>query len=159
MNNMHISTRLILAFGLAYLFMIVIALIAFSGWENALSITVALLVLGAIFGVLIGAVFVRSITNPLRAAITVAQQISAGNLSVAIDFHGKDGLGRLFDTLRDMRASLQTMVHEVRNGAVSIASASSEITAGNMDLSNRTEAQASSLEETASAMEQLTSTV
>ena len=159
MNNIHISTRLILAFGLAYLFMIVIALIAFSGWEYALSITVALLALGAVFGVLIGTVFVRSITNPLRDAIAVAREISAGDLSVAIDFHGKDGLGRLFDALRDMRANLQTMVHEVRMGAISIASASSEIAAGNLDLSNRTEAQAGSLEETASAMEQLTSTV
>jgi methyl-accepting chemotaxis protein-1 (serine sensor receptor) len=40
-----------------------------------------------------------------------------------------------------------------------IATASSEIAHGNLDLSSRTEQQAGALEETASAMEQLTSTV
>ncbi|MDP1282436.1 methyl-accepting chemotaxis protein, partial [Klebsiella pneumoniae] len=40
-----------------------------------------------------------------------------------------------------------------------IATATAEIAAGNLDLSARTEAQAGSIEETASAMEQLTATV
>jgi methyl-accepting chemotaxis protein len=48
---------------------------------------------------------------------------------------------------------------EVRRSTDAIASASAEIAAGNMNLSSRTEAQASSLEETAAAMEELTSTV
>ncbi len=48
---------------------------------------------------------------------------------------------------------------EVRDSTYAIADASSEIAAGNMNLSGRTEAQASSLEETAAAMEELTSTV
>ncbi|WP_174237442.1 methyl-accepting chemotaxis protein [Sulfuriferula nivalis] len=139
--------------------MIVIALLAFSGWEYAMTATIVLLLVGAIFGFLIGIVFVRSITTPMRAAIAVTNQIAKGDLSVAIDFHGKDGLGRLFDALRDMRTNLQALIVDVRSGVVSISSASSEIAAGNLDLSNRTEAQAGSLEETASAMEELTSTV
>ncbi|HEY5512024.1 MAG TPA: methyl-accepting chemotaxis protein, partial [Geomonas sp.] len=44
-------------------------------------------------------------------------------------------------------------------GADSIATATEEIAAGNLDLSQRTEEQASALEETASSMEELTSTV
>ncbi|MBV8665637.1 MAG: hypothetical protein JO269_04055, partial [Burkholderiaceae bacterium] len=48
---------------------------------------------------------------------------------------------------------------QVRTGTDAIASASSEIATGNLDLSARTEAQASSLEETAASMEELTSTV
>ena len=47
----------------------------------------------------------------------------------------------------------------MRTGTESIASASSQIATGNLDLSWRTEQQASSLEETASSMEELTSTV
>ncbi|WP_124950909.1 methyl-accepting chemotaxis protein, partial [Sulfuriferula thiophila] len=159
MNNINISTRLTLAFGLSYLFMIVIALIAFSGWESAKIIVMTLLVVGALMGSVIGVLFVRSITGPLRQAIQVTQQISQGDLTANIDFQSKDGLGRLFDALREMNASLVKIVSEVRVGTETIASASSEIAAGNLDLSNRTEAQAGSLEETASAMEELTSTV
>jgi len=47
----------------------------------------------------------------------------------------------------------------VRRGTQTITTASREISAGNVDLSSRTEQQASSLEKTASAMEELTSTV
>jgi methyl-accepting chemotaxis protein-1 (serine sensor receptor) len=47
----------------------------------------------------------------------------------------------------------------VRDSSMSIATASAEIAAGNMNLSGRTEQQASSLEETASSLEELTSTV
>jgi methyl-accepting chemotaxis protein len=47
----------------------------------------------------------------------------------------------------------------VRDGTDAITTASGEIAAGNIDLSARTEEQASSLEETAASMEELTSTV
>ncbi|MHB8849219.1 MAG: methyl-accepting chemotaxis protein, partial [Burkholderiales bacterium] len=159
MNNINIGTRLTLAFGLAYAFMVMIALIAFSGWDHALSIVIAILVVGGITGFIIGMYFVRSITHPLRKAIEITNKIASGDLTADIDFVGKDGLGRLFNALREMNQSLSTLVGEVHIGTQSIASASSEIAAGNLDLSNRTEAQAGSLEETASAMEELTATV
>ncbi len=159
MNNISISTRLVLAFGLAYAFMVMIALIAFSGWDHAFVAVVAILVLGGIVGFVIGVYFVRSVTHPLRKAIEITNKIAAGDLTADIDFVGKDGLGRLFDALREMNQSLSSLVGEVHVGTQSIASASSEIAAGNLDLSNRTEAQAGSLEETASAMEELTATV
>ena len=47
----------------------------------------------------------------------------------------------------------------MREGSLSVASASSQITAGNRDLSLRTETQSSALEETAASMEELSSTV
>jgi len=61
--------------------------------------------------------------------------------------------------LKGMNDALGRIVREVQGGTTAIASASSQIAAGNLDLSTRTEQQASSLEETASSMEQLTATV
>jgi methyl-accepting chemotaxis protein len=58
-----------------------------------------------------------------------------------------------------MNDNLQSIVGQVRAGTDVISTAASEIATGNLDLSARTEQQASSLEETASSMEELTSTV
>ena len=78
MNNINISTRLILAFGLAYLFMLVIAFIAFSGWEHAHEIIITLLVVGGCVGTIIGVYFVRSITQPLSIAIEITKKLHQG---------------------------------------------------------------------------------
>jgi methyl-accepting chemotaxis protein len=58
--------------------------------------------------------------------------------------------------IREMQTSLQRIVAQVRSGTDMIANASSEISAGNSDLSLRTEKQAHSLGRTATSMNELT---
>ena len=89
---------------------------------------------------------------------SIASSIANGDLAVAIDTHGNDK-GSLLYEMKEMRNSLVDIVGQVRSGTETIGTASREIAAGNIDLSARTEMQASSLEKTASAMEELTSTV
>ncbi|MGK5048097.1 methyl-accepting chemotaxis protein [Janthinobacterium sp. GB4P2] len=101
----------------------------------------------------------HNISGPLRAAIDVARQVAQGDLTVQVDVRSKDETGELMQALKDMTASLLRIVTEVRGGTQAIATASRQIASGNIDLSARTEQQASSLEETASSMEELTSTV
>jgi methyl-accepting chemotaxis protein len=59
--------------------------------------------------------------------------------------------------LRKMNENLANIVGEVREGADSIAMAATSLASGNLDLSNRTEAQAASLEETSSTLMHFTS--
>jgi methyl-accepting chemotaxis protein len=61
--------------------------------------------------------------------------------------------------LDQMNAKLIGVLTDVHGSIGSAENAAKEIAAGNSDLSQRTEMQASSLEETASSMEELTSTV
>lgn len=61
--------------------------------------------------------------------------------------------------LQAMQSKLSLAISVVREGSRSIDTAAQEISAGNLDLSQRTEEQAASLEETASSMEELTSAV
>ena len=110
-------------------------------------------------GGLIAWLLTRSISRPLAQAVSVAQSVQAGDLGSHIEVNSKDELGQLMAALKGMNESLVAIVGEVRHGTDTIAVASDEIKRGNMDLSNRTEQQASSLQETASAMEQLTATV
>ncbi|WUR14539.1 methyl-accepting chemotaxis protein [[Empedobacter] haloabium] len=88
----------------------------------------------------------------------IAGSIANGDLSIAIDTSSTDK-GSLLVEMKEMRDSLVGIVGQVRVGTETIGTASREIAAGNIDLSSRTEMQASSLEKTASAMEELTSTV
>jgi methyl-accepting chemotaxis protein len=89
---------------------------------------------------------------------SIASSIANGDLAVSIDTNGNDKDSLLFE-MKEMRNSLVDIVGQVRSGTETIGTASREIAAGNIDLSARTEMQASSLEKTASAMEELTSTV
>ncbi len=88
----------------------------------------------------------------------IASSIAHGDLSINIDTAGSLR-GSLLSEMNEMRNSLVGIVGQVRVGTETIGTASREIAAGNIDLSSRTEMQASSLEKTASAMEELTSTV
>jgi methyl-accepting chemotaxis protein len=58
-----------------------------------------------------------------------------------------------------MQANLRSLVSDIRDASVSVASAADEISQGNTELSSRTEQQAAALQETAASMEQLTATV
>jgi methyl-accepting chemotaxis protein len=120
-----------------------------------LSISVFSLVLGC----LIAWALTRSISRPLQEAVEIARHVSGGDLTSNIVVKSRDELGQLMQSLKTMNDNLARIVGDVRQGTDTIAAASTEIASGNLDLSNRTEQQAGSLEETASAMEELTATV
>ncbi|MDR9848279.1 methyl-accepting chemotaxis protein [Herbaspirillum huttiense] len=101
----------------------------------------------------------RTISTALGEAIMTARAIATGDLSTRIRRRANDEVGQLMQAIQQMSDSLVRIVSNVRNSANTIATATAEIAAGNLDLSARTEAQAGSIEETASAMEQLTATV
>jgi len=101
----------------------------------------------------------RSITAPLANAVAVARRVADGDLTSVIKSGTKDEAGQLLDALKDMNAGLLKIVNEVRDGTGTMAIASTQIAAGTLDLSSRTEKQASALQQTAAAMEQLTSAV
>jgi methyl-accepting chemotaxis protein len=111
------------------------------------------------FGASCAWMLTTGITGPLHHAVSAARRVASGDLTGDIDDQAKDETGQLLSALKDMNASLLGIVTEVRSGTDHITTSSSEIAAGNQDLSRRTEQQAGALEETASSMEELTSTV
>ena len=68
-------------------------------------------------------------------------------------------MGMLLRALQQMNVNLFAIIGDVRANVDSMSISTKEIAAGNLDLSARTESQASSLEETATSMEELSSTV
>jgi methyl-accepting chemotaxis protein len=104
--------------------------------------------------------FIRKVvTQPLEYCVQVARGIALGDLTQKIEVETSNEMGQLEQALKDMNASLVKIVQEVRRGTDTIHSASSDIASGNLDLSNRTEQQAGSLEKTTTSMSDLTTAV
>ncbi|MBP0598256.1 HAMP domain-containing protein [Herbaspirillum sp. LeCh32-8] len=100
-----------------------------------------------------------AIRSQLHRGLKAAELLATGDLRVKLAIERDDEIGRLMGAINGIGQGLAQVVATVRNSTETINVAAGEIATGNMDLSNRTESQASSLEETASSMEELTSTV
>jgi methyl-accepting chemotaxis protein len=120
---------------------------------------VVLASVAVLFGAVCAWLLANAIVRPIRQAVEVAQKVAAGDLTQLIQARTTCETGALLRALRHMNDSLVAIVAQVRSGTDTIATASAEISAGNMDLSPRTEQQAGSLGMTASTVEQLTGTL
>jgi methyl-accepting chemotaxis protein len=127
--------------------------------DNVLHASIAGIVVGALLMVAASVTLMRAIMGPLNQALQCFEAMARGDLTTPIVAERNDEMGKLMQGLAAMQRQLSGTVLSVRDGSAAIASASSEIAAGNLNLSSRTEQQAGSLEETASSLEQLTATV
>jgi methyl-accepting chemotaxis protein len=127
--------------------------------RNSARMIGALAGVAVLFGAFCAWLLAGAIVRPIRQAVDVAEKVAAGDLTQHIEAKGNDETGALLRALRHMNDSLVAIVSQVRSGTDTIATASAEISAGNMDLSSRTEQQAGSLGTTASTVEELTGTV
>ncbi|WP_016836304.1 methyl-accepting chemotaxis protein [Herbaspirillum lusitanum] len=123
-------------------------------WLVAAGLVAALILVLGVHFLLRGIVL-----TPLNRAVALLDQVAGGDLTMKISEPGRNEIGRLFASIRSMQQGLLSTVARVRSSTDIINTGAQEIAAGNLDLSSRTETQASSLEETAASMEQLTGTV
>jgi methyl-accepting chemotaxis protein len=101
----------------------------------------------------------RMIEIVLEDTTRVAESLSAGDLCATMDGEYDEQFQLLAKAMNSSMETLLNMVIDISGAATNVFDAAREIAEGNADLSARTETQASNLEETASAMEQLTTTV
>jgi len=130
------------------------------GRTAAVSALIAALVGGAVGLAAIWFV-AGAISAPVMGAAGMLGEIAdgEGDLSRRLHADSEDEVGKLALAFNRFVGSLSGTIGKVRDSSTVIAGATDEIARGNMDLSARTEAQASSIEETAAAMEELTTTV
>ncbi len=124
---------------------------------TALAITWGLFLLPAY---LAGALILWGQLGMARISRTV-ERIALGDLSIRTEQRGAEGRDaeNMWRSIGAMSASLADIVRQVNGGCEVIVKAAREITEGYTSLSQRTEEQASTLEETASGTEELTATV
>jgi len=101
----------------------------------------------------------RAMLRDIGAISVVVGELAKGRLSAGA---GNDGRDEIADTARALDQTISNLNRTLRSVLASVRSidtASQEIASGNLDLSARTELQAGSLQQTASAMETLTQAV
>ncbi|EPD42976.1 methyl-accepting chemotaxis protein [Delftia acidovorans CCUG 274B] len=128
-------------------------------YQLALYLLSGLAALAMAVGAVLAWAITRSITEPLRMAVSVVDTVANGDLTANIVVQGRDEPAQLLSAMSSMNDKLREIMGRVRQSSDSIATGSSEIASGSLDLSQRTEQQASNLEETAASMEELTATV
>jgi methyl-accepting chemotaxis protein len=98
----------------------------------------------------------RVMLRDIGAISSVVREMAEGKLTGSAGSDGRDEIADTSRALDQTISNLNTTLRSVLGSVRSIDTASKEIASGNLDLSTRTEMQAGSLQQTASAMETLT---
>ncbi|WP_200945421.1 cache domain-containing protein, partial [Rhodanobacter sp. Root627] len=118
-------------------------------FQHSLMVNLAKAGLVALLVILLVWLSMRSIRQSIGGepdfAVKMASRIADGDL--VIDDEKTFASGSLLDALARMRLRLTTIVGEVQHGSQAVSTAAHQIAKGNDDLSQRTQEQASSLEE------------
>jgi aerotaxis receptor len=101
----------------------------------------------------------RMAVAPLDTLLGFANRMAAGDLTQRLGERRSGTIGRLGQALNQLNVNLRSIVGDARTEVEHMHEATREIAAGNQNLSQRTESQASSLQQTAASMEQITGTV
>jgi len=123
---------------------------------SARNTMIVLGVLALVAGVLCAGWVTRSLTQPLRHAVVVAQRISSGHLDSEIAVAGKDEVGQLLQALAGMQAELRGTISEVAQSASDLSSAASRTAMGTDELISRAHSRSEATGATAAAVEQMT---
>lgn len=103
--------------------------------------------------------FSHGMRGDVARVAEAVERVNAGDLTVQLHSEGRDELSQTLRHLGSMIETWRRLVRETRVSAESVLVAAGQIAQGNQDLSQRTEQQASALEETAASMEQMTAIV
>jgi methyl-accepting chemotaxis protein len=99
----------------------------------------------------------RRLVADMQRAVEAAQAVAAGRLDLEVHSTRNDEVGDMLRALDTMQQQLRGIVDQVRQAAQAVQQASGEVASGNSDLSQRTEHQASNLQQAAASIHELSS--
>lgn len=121
--------------------------------RDSYALLLMIILVGIALAVMIGVTLTRSIMNPLKAVVDVAERVAGGDLTVTVPVSGnQDELGILLRTFQRMVENLRAQTLAIQEGVNVLASSAAEILASTTQV-------ASGASETASAVNETTATV
>ncbi|MCE9596972.1 MAG: HAMP domain-containing protein [Spirochaetia bacterium] len=121
-------------------------------------------VLGVVFlfvliTIVLSFIMTRQIVNQLGLAVSAANRLAEGDMTVSLDVSSKDEIGQTLLALKNMVDRLSNTISQIRSSAESMASASEEVSATAQSLSQGSSEQAASVEETSSSLEEMNASI
>ncbi|HBS04806.1 MAG TPA: methyl-accepting chemotaxis protein [Leptospiraceae bacterium] len=114
---------------------------------------------GVIMAILLGALIIRSITNPLAQAVELANRLSEGDLTHQVTVNSRDEIGNLMEALRNMVSKLSGIIVEVRQNAAILNQVSQQVNSSAQSMSQNSSELAANVEESSSTMEEMVSSI
>lgn len=102
---------------------------------------------------------IRSISHQLSNVKAFATTMAKGDMTHDIYIQGRNELTELCTELHHMQQSVSHVLRRIQESTGSVATASAQIASANLDLSQRTDEQASALQQTVHSMEKLLQSV
>jgi aerotaxis receptor len=157
LRDVTLAQRLALCFGSMALLALAMAAHAVLPYgEGALHVQALLLAVLALYG---WRNLHQAVVAPIQASINATRILAGGDLTtrMAVDRH--DELGQLQAFIRQLNLNLASILVDISGNFALTRSTTTQVRAANADLSARTEAQASNLEQTSANMGHITGTV
>ncbi len=101
----------------------------------------------------------RVIIRPLITAVTAANRLAEGDLTVPIEVTGSDEIGQLLGAMKNMHDKLRQVVADVKTVSGHVGSWSQELSDGAAQMSQGATDQASSAEQASASVEEMNATI
>ncbi|MCL7942915.1 methyl-accepting chemotaxis protein [Marinobacter sp. ATCH36] len=128
-------------------------------YDTAVTSFTTIGVLAVLSAGLIAWFMVRSITQPIRETVEIANKVASNDLTVRIDSNRSDEFGQLLSAFSTMVTNLRELIKQIDEGASNIASSSEELSTVTEQTSRDVAAQSDGTDQVATAMNEMVATV
>ncbi len=128
-------------------------------YNSARSLILAAAAISLTLGVILSIFIARGFSVPLSQAAATLGLVAGGDLTVSLDVHTKDEVGRMATALNTALEKLRFTLQEVSASAAHSNSSSRELAAAAQEIASGAQEQAASLEETSASLEEITAAV
>ncbi|EOV2667427.1 TPA: methyl-accepting chemotaxis protein [Enterobacter ludwigii] len=149
----NISVRTFIVGFLLCLFLVDAGVVVLFSSKSSLFISLNIINFVALF--LLWGYMTKYLVTPINTVKKSIEEVTAGNLGVAIPEFGNNCAGRLIPGINSLSSNIATLVREIRASSQTAMTLSDQLSARSAQLSVKTEQQSASLVQTAASMEQM----
>ncbi|MGX5107352.1 methyl-accepting chemotaxis protein [Enterobacter cloacae] len=149
----NISVRTFIAWFLLCVFLVNAGVVVLFNSNSSLFISINLVNFVALL--LLWGYMTKYLVTPINTVKKSIEEVTAGNLGVAIPEFGNNCAGRLIPGINSLSSNIATLVREIRSSSQNAMTLSDQLSSRSAQLSVKTEQQSASLVQTAASMEQM----
>ncbi|MBD2667136.1 methyl-accepting chemotaxis transducer [Richelia sinica FACHB-800] len=123
-------------------------------WGNLLCIIITVVIVSLAIILIPG----RALSQALQNAFTLADKVSAGDLTVDIEVTSTDVIGKLMSTLKNMADNLSNLIRQIQKSGIQVTSSATQIAASGKQLEASITEQLASTNEVTAAAKQISAT-